>query len=273
MTGNAIQWYRSLEENRHNRATEKLSRDANRLTRDTLSETSRHNRVAEGETHRSNLRNEDLKYYQAREQARSNRANELLSFQRNSETERSNRANEEIKHVQNAETERSNRANEVIKQGQLAEQERTNRANEVIRQVQNNELERHNRASEVIGQNELVLRDTISRRQSSDSRYAADKHAEASKYGAQLASAASRYNADLNYQFNSEKLSQDTANFVSKLTSDAKIAKDKIDAQNYATDRKYMSDMFQIDAQKRGQNFGLGGSLANTGKDLFKLFK
>lgn len=204
MTTNAINWFKSLEERRHNLETEKIQKSANAQKRRELSETIRHNRAGESlgvstlsETSRSNLANEDIKYYSAREIERNNRAMEIINQVRNRETERTNRANEVIKQVTNAENERHARASEVLEDRRINEMERTDRANEVINQERNVETNRHSTAQENFWSHDLQVRGDIARLSANASMFAATTAASASRYGAYLNNEASHYATDV----------------------------------------------------------------------------
>lgn len=116
MTRNQIDYQKSLETARANRASEQLGRD--QLV----------------ETNRSNLRNEALKHEANIETNRSNLAREAETHRSNvaneSETQRSNL-------VRERETNRSNLANELIKSATLAEQSRHNVSQENIDSTRN----------------------------------------------------------------------------------------------------------------------------------------
>lgn len=272
MTTNAINWFRSLEDQRHNLETEKIQKSANAQKRRELSETIRHNMAGESlgvstlaETSRSNLANEDIKYYSARETERNNRAMELIQQVRNTETERTNRANEVIRQTANAENERHNRAGEVLEDRRINEMERTNRANEVIRQVQNAETQRHNTQQESYWGSDLQTRADIARISANAGMYSAALAASASRYGAYMSNEASHYATDTNDATKRDLGYLSHNDEVRKMDqNDTKI---KNQADQFYKD--YLLRSQQTDIQEEANQIKKADILARTGTQLF----
>lgn len=78
MTPTQVQFHANREQRRHNKASEKLSSEQNKIAWKNLAELVRHQQATESETNRSNLARESIDLMNANESARTHRANEAL---------------------------------------------------------------------------------------------------------------------------------------------------------------------------------------------------
>lgn len=116
-----VGYWQNVETNRHNLVTESQNAIELGIKRDTLAETTRHNKETENvswfnaqETQRHNIVNEDISWFNAHESQRHNRVSESLGFSQLYESSRHNRVSENLGYSQLSESKRHNLSSESI---------------------------------------------------------------------------------------------------------------------------------------------------------------